>query len=98
GGVGEMEAILVVARGRGRGGLQYLEVVGGRVIRRVPVRDLGVPEISLIGPRTQPVVLVDDRPRAITGIRARVRAHAVELGRGQEDTGLPGVAGAATAT
>src|SRR4051812_13514592 len=52
-------------RGRGRR-FQEIEVVRGLVIRRILIRYLAVPEVEIVDPGAQPVVLI--RARAL-GVR-----------------------------
>ncbi len=59
--VGEVELVHRGTRGRGRGRLQQRKVIDRRVLRRIQVRYLVEPQIQLVRPAAQEVVLVGGR-------------------------------------
>src|SRR5262245_6451453 len=72
-----MEFVLRLPGRREGRSLQPVEVVRGLIQRRVEVRDLAVPEIELVGPRTQPVVLIQTR-----ALQVRVALPGERIGPG----------------
>ena len=82
--VGEVKLVLGLTRGRGGVGLQQVEIGGRGVGRRIRVRDFAEPEVGVVRPRAQPVVLIRARSRHVGGARPRGYAHLVEIRSRQE--------------
>src|SRR6516165_1664253 len=93
-----MKFVLGMAGRGGCRGLQKVEVrLGRRIVRRIQVRYFPVPEVELIGPRAQPVVLIERRPLEVRvrlardgiGSDARARAARGIARGGLIDPGCP---------
>jgi len=103
--IGEVEFVLGVARRSGGRGLEQVEVIRGGVGGRIEIGRLAVPEVQLLRPRAEPVVLGSRGALHVrvglagggVGAAARVCALCGEGARRCEGPGLPCRRGRASA-